>query len=546
MSKQKKSSSKVTSTEIKHGNKFYTPDVIGKNTLTTTEAISELVANCFDWCITKHDETKKTELKIFVTPTALLILDNGVGMTLEQLDVAKDFARAQEKFNKRNEIKDDKDRKGMYGMGMKVSALTLGWKYTITTKSINDPSIQHTFEFDSTNLKNEESDYLSKLEIESDAVPVQGSPLKGYTSGTSIFIEHLTDKGKVPSVSTLRDELAQRFWPQIESLQKQGKLEFKVIKGSEETDESTYQASKIKRPAFEHEILKLDFENPKYEQGCSKKEKYEYVGSDGKIHQLRGFLQLLKERSFSGNYGINVYIKNQLVVMFEKESFGIVGRNFEKLYGEIDLSGAIAGNVKNAIISDEGFKNVVKLIYDDLQGIYKKLGTPTKIANKWITEEIQRRLINGGNSDIGNNDGGHGDGGTKKPKEKEKPDNILPEGMPENVVKITDTIYYHILKKPSVKNDLALAWKALSLRSRLKFDNLQLFELHVKVNTNSAFFKALEEQMQGRDLATITAFFNKVAICESLLEILIYHHKIKNARSIIDKNVYPVVIKMKL
>ena len=70
-----------------------------------------------------------------------------------------------------------------------------------------------------------------------------------------------------------------------------------------------------------------------------------------------------------------------------------------------------------------------------------------------------------------------------------------------------DTIYYHIRHKPSVKNDLELAWKALPVASKLKFDDCQLFELYVRVNKNSAFFKALESQMKGGDLITIEAFF---------------------------------------
>jgi hypothetical protein len=543
MNKHNKSSKKITSTEIKHGNKFYTPEVIGRNTLSTPAAISELVANSFDWCITKHDSSKKTVLKIYVTPESLTIVDNGVGMTLEQLSVAKDFARAQEKYNKRNEIVNDEDRKGMYGMGMKVSALTLGWKYTIVTKSINDPNIQHVFEFDSSNLKDEKSDYLSNLKIISVEGPYEGFLINEYSSGTFLRIEKLTDKGKVPSVSTLKDELTQYFWPQIENLQSQDKLEFKIIDGHTESAANTYLAANIVRPAFEHEILKLDFEKPKF----GKKNNYSYIGSDGQTHQLKGFIQLLKKRDFGngGNYGINIYVKNQLVTMFEKELFGISGRTYEKIYGEIDLTGAVAGNVKNAIQEDSGFKNVVELITEDLQGIYKKLGTPTRKANDWIVEEIQRRL----NNSMPETE----EPGEKKDKAKENKTSeaggesvIIPEGMPDNVVKITDTIYYHICKRPDVFNNLEFAWKALSVSSEMEFDNCQLFELHVRVNTNSAFFKALKDQMHGRDLNTVQNFFNKVAICESLLDIIREKHSVRNPRAIIDKNVYPTVIKMKL
>jgi len=422
-------------------------------------------------------------------------------------------------------------------MGMKVSALTLGWKYTIVTKSINEPNIQHVFEFDSTMLKDENSGYLSELEILTSSDPIASSHLDKFASGTSILIEQLTNKGKVLSVATLKDQLTQQFWPQIENLQKQDKLNFKIIAGYDETIENTYVVTKILRPAFEHDVLKLDFEKPNFEKHWSKKEKYEYVGSDGNVHQLKGFIQLLEKRDFTGNYGINVYINNQLVCMFEKESFNIVGRTYEKIYGEIDLTGAVAGNVKNAIQNDDGFKNVIKLINDDLQGIYKKLGTPSGKAANYIHEEIQKRL----QQEILKEDGTQ-----KKKKEKEKENTVFPAGMPDNVVKISDTIYYHIRHKPSVKNDLEYAWKALPAKSDLKFDDCQLFELFVRVNKNSAFFKALEGQMQGRDLKNIEAFFNKVAICESLLEIIKDNHSIKNARAIIDKNVYPAVIKMKI
>ena len=91
-------------------------------------------------------------------------------------------------------------------------------------------------------------------------------------------------------------------------------------------------------------------------------------------------------------------------------------------------------------------------------------------------------------------------------------------------------------------------WQPHSKKSDLKFDHCQLFELIVKVNHSSLFFKELDKQIT-KNKGNIKSFFNKVAVAESLLELLQTKHKgqVKgNIRRIIDQQVYPKILLMKL
>ena len=79
---------KEIQTTFKHKPSYFTPKTLGNNSLDEFEAISELVANSFDWCITKRDKKQSSIIQIRIDSKYISILDNGIGMTSEQLDEA--------------------------------------------------------------------------------------------------------------------------------------------------------------------------------------------------------------------------------------------------------------------------------------------------------------------------------------------------------------------------------------------------------------------------------------------------------------------------
>jgi len=178
---------KTHKTSINLGNNFLTPNVIGRNGLNIQECIAELVANSLDWRITKINPIETVKISIKFHDNYILLVDNGVGMTYSELDTAIDLAESGDDI--RNKL-DDETRKGMYGLGMKVAALSLGWKFTINTVSVNDPANECIFEFDSRKLQDKKSTYLKELTI-TEEDRIKNSPLAHYQSGTSILIEDL-------------------------------------------------------------------------------------------------------------------------------------------------------------------------------------------------------------------------------------------------------------------------------------------------------------------------------------------------------------------
>ena len=194
------------------GNKFFTPNGIGRNGLSELECIAELVANSFDWNITKKVDTETTNIHVLTDRDNFIqIIDNGVGMDSGELDLATNLADDTDARDRLN----DEYRKGMYGMGLKVACLSLGWKFTIVTISIKDPSVEYVFEFDSRKLENPDSSYMEQLKI----VPRRkntDSPLKDFKSGTSILIEDIVDSKNIPNPSTIADDMRSRFAPDME------------------------------------------------------------------------------------------------------------------------------------------------------------------------------------------------------------------------------------------------------------------------------------------------------------------------------------------
>lgn len=527
-------------TNIKLGNNFLTPKVIGRNNLTELDCVAEIVANSLDWCITKKFPEETTRITIKVFGDSIQIIDNGVGMDINELDTAIDLA---ESGNDIREKLNDEERKGMYGLGMKVAALSLGWKFSINTVSIKDPLTELRFVFNAKELEDKSSDYLERLII-TEEDRILNSPLEGYKSGTCITIENLVEGKEIKSLVGLGEDLKERFSPDINNLIDRDRIKF-IIEG--ETG-FIYEIGKATISLiFEDDILKIDFENP---SKWAKRKDYQYIGSDGKKYQLKGFLQLLKERSVKNqNYGLNLYFNGQLIERFHKDRqglFTIPGRRGEKTYGELHLNGCLPDNVKaHGFIFNNAFFAVKDLIQDDL-AVYGML-SPTSIqADQLVRDEINKRK--GLGSDIENKTDPNKDktGGDSSNGKKEDPD----ETLPDDVIKIRQHLYIQVrntwIFETALDKKRNVSWEPLYNKSKSNHD---IWELQVYINPNSNLYKAILELYTNKaDQNKIMSFFKKMAICECINEKLISEHdyNTEDARTITDEIVYPSVLKMKI
>ena len=524
-------------TTINLGNNFLTPNVIGRNSLSLLECIAELVANSFDWRITKINPNEVTKITIKLSESSIQITDNGVGMNFKDLDTAIDLAEAGNDIRKKL---DDEARKGMYGLGMKVAALSLGWKFTINTVSIKDSKTECKFEFNSRKLEDKKSNYLKELTI-TEETRTDDSPLSTFKSGTSILIEDLV-KDPISAIALGKD-LEERFSPDINNLTERGKLEFVV----QDEDISYLLKQRDLSALFEDEILKVDFEKP---SKWAKKKNYTYNGSDGKKYQLKGFIQLLKERSVaSQSFGLNLYCKGQLIERFHKDKdglFTIAGRSGEKTYGELHLDGCFPDNVKaHGFIRDKAFKQVRELIKDDLE-IYKQLSPTSNVADQRVKDEINKRKGLGSRVPPSPTPPGENPSNPGSPPNEPNP----LEGMPEGTIMITKKLFIQVhntwVHQNALNKKRNVSWEPLYKKSKIHND---LHELVVYINPNSNLYKSILELYPNKgEQNKIISFFKKMAICECINEKLISDHDFntEEARNITDGIVYPAVLKMKI
>lgn len=534
-------------TDIKIGARYLTPLVIGQTGMTALDCIAELVANSLDWNITRLDQDATTKIVIEQGKDLnsqqnlyLEIVDNGEGMNFIQLDKAIDLAEDSNMY--RDRLENDQ-RKGMFGMGLKNSALTLGWKFTITTISKDNTNTECRFEYDS-RLGLEDPDYINNLEIleypkNSDSV------LKDFDHGTSIKIEDL--EREIPALNIIKTDIEERFFYDIENLKNTNSLDF-IIKDN--ADLAIVVEKYNIDSKFKDEVMKSDFESPN--KWMSKKE-YKYKGKDGKTYQLKGYLQLLKKRSFvEQNYGMHLYYEGQLIERYHKgKLFPNKGRAGELTFGVLHLDGCNPDqNKSRGFVEDDIFENVLDLIEDDFK-VYKYLGIATSQAKTRIKNEINKRKGLGSEHGDSFND-------TDILEEEESLDqndnqnnntDDVSNDYPEGTIKIANNLYICVNKAWIFKQGLEknkLSWEPL-YNNNTNIENLH--ELQVYIDEKSNLYKSINTNYENRgDQAKIKSFFTKVAICESINQKLISEHGYnpEDARKITDNKVYPEVLKMKL
>ncbi len=523
----------TTKTTIKVGNRFLTPLGIGRNGLDVHDCLSELIANCFDWNSSKLYNDKPVSIKIICTKNSITIIDNGAGMNLLELDTAINLAEAEDDLRLKL---DANSRKGRYGMGLKIATLTLGWKFEISTISFKDISLKHRFVFDSKKLLDKESSYLENdLKIESSESTSQGLLDDQFINhGTCIIISDLVKK--IPSISSIKDEIELRFTSDINNLIETIGLDFEVIFRENGFDDKVLRIEKKDiNKLFKNEILKTDFENP---NEWAKRREYKYIGSDGKQYQLRGFLQLLEKRSLRDQkYGLNLYYNGQLIERFHKELLlANRGRSAEKTYGELHLDGCTPDPSKKNFIHDEVFKSIRDLINDDLD-FYKYLSPATNQSEIRIENEINKRkgiVIDSAEISPIIDSNSTGQAGCNETI---------------NIIKIRHDLSIQLCKIKSFNDDHLISKTFNYEYGYLKSsDDENLYILSVYVKLNSSAMKAINNiYYTEKDKNKIIDFYKINAVKECLNEILIHNHfiEVEESRELIDFLIYPNLLTLK-
>lgn len=283
-------------------------------------AIAELVANALDWRRLEGDGIKPI-IQVFISNQSIEIRDNGVGMTANELQNAIQVSVANDNIRPNLRI-----RKGMFGMGMKVACLSLGWRITIHTRPVSSLSTENTLELDTRKLDTDgiTNQYRNKISGESTAI-LPASPLNGWVSGTSILIEDLTHK--TLTAIAIKDSLQEVFSPEIGV----EKISIEVV---DSVNSLTYQCRKVDVPVYAETVINLDNLDLYIEDDAT-----------GSKQKIRGWLGLMKTgASGSGKWGLHLFKNNQVIERYHQlpsRLGGLMPKNphpkYGRTYGEIHL-----------------------------------------------------------------------------------------------------------------------------------------------------------------------------------------------------------------
>ena len=252
---------------------------IGATSFTVAEAIVELVANSID---ARLDEDRLA-VDVSVDTEEILVIDDARGMDEATLAEAVRLGVKMDAIKGRR-----RPRKGMFGLGMKTAAASLGRYWAVHTRPA-EGSAEFSVEFDlgSYARRRGDRDFKWAVAIIETAPDVDG-PLGHRDHGTAIVIRQLRSKN--PMAGPVRELLGNAYKPHIE----QG--DRIVVNGSEAIPRA-YDFLEGTR----HEIDAV-------------------AGSEGQF-QITGWVALDKQTHNAADYGLNLYRLDQLVEAWNKDWF---------------------------------------------------------------------------------------------------------------------------------------------------------------------------------------------------------------------------------
>lgn len=333
--------------DLNVGNRFWTPKGLGAMGMEPTQAIAELVANSLDWRL--QDDDTPPIIQVILSKNSIEVRDNGVGMTAAELQDAIQVSVSNDTLRPNLRI-----RKGMFGMGMKVACLSLGWKITIHTRSKYEVNTEHVLLLDTRQLDTDglSNTYRSNISGVS-SHNLQNSPLTNWKSGTSIIIEDLSHRPL--TTIAIRDSLQEIFGPEI-SIEN---IRIQIIDGETGTN---YYCEKTNVSVYPNTVINLDELNIFIND--------EITGNPLKV---RGWLGLMKTSSSGlGKWGIHLFKHNQIIERFHQlpsRLGGLMPKNphpkYGRTYGEIHLDMCVPSFHK---VGFDYSKNSWKAVVTKLEG----------------------------------------------------------------------------------------------------------------------------------------------------------------------------------
>lgn len=251
---------------------------------TLAEAIVELVANSIDARpIDKHGmPTGPLEVDVTVNEKQISVVDNGVGMT------EKVLAEAVRLGVNMDEVLGHRMRKGIYGLGLKTAAASIGRVWSVLTRPAGDKK-DYFLEFNLETYGKKKTSSLDDWSVEIETRERgEESALGDRKSGTAVVITRLRDSR--PMSGAVTSYLAEAYKPHLES----------------------------------GDIIKVngDMARPiayRFLEGCKWEINQEVRKGSGWF--VRGWVAIDSQTHNDGKYGFNLYRSRQLIETWNKDWF---------------------------------------------------------------------------------------------------------------------------------------------------------------------------------------------------------------------------------
>lgn len=279
---------------------------IGSASYTLYQAINELLANTFDArCRTNNDEPLPLHVDVDITPgKSVVISDTACGMDKKTLTKALTLGYKMDRMREKDELR---SRKGMYGLGMKTAAASLGQKWEIWTRSIKDNNDYYAC-FDLEEFKQRWKNSASELwKIQLETLDRNNlSPLGDRRSGTVIKITGMRDAS--PDIVVLEEHIGAAYRVEIRKF-----------------DDKIYINKQL-----------VAVSDPSIVDGTRKEIDFELIVGE-KTHRVVGWWGRLPTYNNTGKYGFDLYREGQLIQTNLKEPFFKPHNTLSNFYASLEL-----------------------------------------------------------------------------------------------------------------------------------------------------------------------------------------------------------------
>jgi hypothetical protein len=226
------------------------------------------------------------DIAVQITSDVISVTDDGRGMSAEVLAEAVRLGVKMDQI-----LGNHVPRKGMFGLGLKTAAASLGRQWELHTREAisagEEPTYEHSVEFDLTEWRRRSGDKSFKwsIEVRSDLADYSG-PLSRRAHGTSVVIRKLRERN--PMAGPVVQKLGQAFKPNLES-----------------GDHITVNGEPVAPPAFEYipeTMVEVDLV---------------LEGGD----RITGWVALDRKTHNDDYFGLNLYRQGQLIEPWNKAWF---------------------------------------------------------------------------------------------------------------------------------------------------------------------------------------------------------------------------------